>query len=149
MHSKMHSNPTARAASAVMVVTALLLGACGSSGGKQLSTKDFCKEVSQSSKENKAIAKAFAKAKTLGDIRSAVSKSSDRINKLADEAPGKIKGDVQTVADSLGKLSDAAKKAKSLPDFSKRAAKVTGDKDTVAAGKRLDAWQKKNCKKKR
>ncbi len=143
----MRSNRIAHAVSALTIATALLLGACGSSGGKQLSTKDFCQEVNDSSKANKAIGEELRKAKTIGALRSAYSKARARIDKLADQAPDKIKGDVKTLADSFDKLTDAANKAKSPADFRTRGLKIGLDKDTQAASQRVDTWQQKNCKK--
>jgi hypothetical protein len=81
-----------------------LLTACGDDGGDEAgdSSGDYCNDLKDAKKEVDALKD--------GDF-SDLQKTTDAMNKLADEAPDEIKDDWEILVDGVQKLIDALKKA--------------------------------------
>ena len=91
------------------VVAAAALGlslftACGDDGGDKAgdSSGDYCSDLKDAKKEVDAL-----KGGDFSDLE----KTTDAMNKLADEAPDEIKDDWAVLVDGVQKLVDALKKA--------------------------------------
>jgi hypothetical protein len=79
-----------------------LLTACGDDGGEAGSSGDYCSDLKDAKKEVDAL-----KGGDFSDLE----KTTDAMNKLADEAPDEIQDDWEILVDGVQKLVDALKKA--------------------------------------
>jgi hypothetical protein len=81
-----------------------LLTACGDDGGGKAggSSGDYCSDLKDAKKEVDAL-----KGGDFSDLQ----KTTDAMNKLADEAPDEIQDDWEILVDGVQKLVDALKKA--------------------------------------
>ena len=91
-------------AAAAAALGLCLLTACGDDGGDKAggSGGDYCSDLKAAKKQVDAV-----KGGDFSDIE----KTTDAMNKLADEAPDEIKDDWEILVDGVGKIVAALKKA--------------------------------------